>query len=58
MILHTNSRITALLCYLYPLLVQFEYHDAEHVRVDIDVDGIVACFALLMLLIAAFHMEF
>lgn len=54
MILNTDSRITSLLCYLYPLLVQFEYHDAEHVRVQLDIDGMVACFAILCLVTTIF----
>lgn len=57
MILRTNSRITSLLCYLYPLLVAFEYHDAEHVKVTLDVDGCVALFTLLMLASAILLME-
>lgn len=49
MILPTNSRITSALCYLHPVLVELNYHDATHVMVTLDVDNALTALCLICL---------
>lgn len=54
MILRTDSLITTLLCYLHPMLVSFNYHDTNHVRVDVDIDNALTALCLACLAALAF----